>query len=454
MMEKILIVDDEAAIGKSLGFALRDKYDVTAVTSQEEALQVLAHQQFDLCLLDLKIGMHSGLDLLGRIKEMDKAMVVIIITAFGSIETTVEAIKKGAYTYLTKPLNLNELHLAIAQALEHRMLNQKVEYLSRELEQKYSRNGIIGKSAEMQDVFRLIDRLCNVDTSVVIMGESGTGKELVARAIHYSGQRKARRFVEINCAAIPEGLLEEELFGHKKGSFTGAISDKEGKFEYADGGTIFLDEIGEMPYALQAKLLRVLQQQEYTPIGGNQPVKLDVRVIAATNRDLREMVDRGSFRQDLYFRLNVVQLAIPPLRQRKVDLPLLFAHFLKSCGDEFGKTVKGLSRAAERALLDYDYPGNVRELANILEYAVLMTETDLIELHDLPKGLRQAAEPDAGRTAEHDIGSLTLREIEKKAIEAALLKNGGHIKTTAAQLGISDKGLRNKITEYDITQTK
>lgn len=452
MRESILIIDDEIGICTSLTFALEDKYYVKAVTSPLAGIKLMREECFNICLLDLKIGEYNGLDVLDEIKQIDKNLIVIIMTAFGTINSSVEAIKKGAYTYLTKPINLDELYITIKQALEYQQLNVKVEYLSQELENKYSYNGIIGKSPLMKKVFQMIDKLKDVDTNVVITGESGTGKELVARAIHFSGKRKKERFVEVNSAAIPEGLLEEELFGHKKGSFTGAIRDGQGKFEFADNGTIFLDEIGDISFNLQAKLLRVLQEKEFTPIGSNEKKKLNIRIISATNKDLKALVKQGEFRQDLYFRLNVIEINLPPLRDRKQDLLLLLNHFIELHNKELNKDIKGLSKEAERKLINYNYPGNIREISNILEYAMVLSNGKSIECDDLPEEVKQyktSSNINDNIFAEDMLG-LELKQIEKIVITASLLKNGGHRRVTAEMLGISEKGLRNKIIEYKI----
>ncbi len=374
------------------------------------------------------------------------------MTAYGSIDTSVEAIKNGAYTYLTKPLNISELYILIEQALEYQRLNERVEYLSKELENKYVYNGIIGRSHSMKNVFKMIEKLKDVDTNVVITGESGTGKELVARAIHFSGRRKKERFEEVNCAAIPEGLLEEELFGHKKGSFSGAVEDRQGKFEYANNGTIFLDEIGDMPFSLQAKLLRVLQQKEFSPIGSNEKIQLNIRVIAATHRDLKAMVDNGEFRQDLYFRLNVVEINLPPLREKKQDLPLLFKHFIEKFNAELDKNIKGISKEAEKKLLDYNYPGNIRELSNIFESSMVLSNSEVIEAEDLPDEVRffEKGYDRPNTIILDDLLGMNLREIEKRVIYEYLVINNGHRVKTAQMLGISEKGLRNKIKEFNL----
>ncbi len=452
MDKSILIIDDELGICTSLTLALEDMYKVKACTSPVEGLKALKEDFFNICLLDLRIGDYNGLDVLNEIKQIDKNIVVIIMTAYGSIDTSVEAIKNGAYTYLTKPLNISELYILIEQALEYQRLNERVEYLSKELENKYVYNGIIGRSHSMKNVFKMIEKLKDVDTNVVITGESGTGKELVARAIHFSGRRKKERFEEVNCAAIPEGLLEEELFGHKKGSFSGAVEDRQGKFEYANNGTIFLDEIGDMPFSLQAKLLRVLQQKEFSPIGSNEKIQLNIRVIAATHRDLKAMVDNGQFRQDLYFRLNVVEINLPPLREKKQDLPLLFKHFIEKFNTELDKNIKGISKEAEKKLLDYNYPGNIRELSNIFESSMVLSNSEVIEAEDLPDEVR-FFEKGYDRTNTiilDDLLGMNLREIEKRVIYEYLVINNGHRVKTAQMLGISEKGLRNKIKEFKL----
>lgn len=457
MKNRILILDDEIAICSSLTFALEDKYDVKSTTDPKKCLMLLIHESYDIVLLDLRIGTVNGIDILKEIKNIDPSIQVIIMTAYGSIVSSVDAIKKGAFTYLTKPLDLDSLENTIDQALDHKRLSEPVHYQTH-CEQKYFFHGMIGKSNAMKKIFGYIDKLKDVDTSVIITGESGTGKELVSRAIHYAGKRKNRAFVEVNCAAIPDGLLEEELFGHKKGTFTGAINDKIGKFEYANNGTIFLDEIGDMSYSLQAKLLRVLQQKEYTPLGSNIPIKLNIRVLAATNRDLKKMVEEGHFRSDLYYRLSVIEIALPPLREKIQDLPLLFSYFIDLYNKEMNKQIIGFSKEAEQLMLNYQYPGNVRELSNIIECAVLLAKDKIIEIDTLPVEVKNNKN---STTDELDLGSakrigamnllgMPLQEAEKHLISAALELNKGHKKATAIMLGISERGLRNKIIEYGL----
>lgn len=449
MTKTILIVDDEIRICTSLEFALNAKYNVKSATSSNNALKMLNKEKIDLCLLDLKLGKDNGIDLLKKIKNRFPDMVVIMMTAYGTIETSVEAMQQGAYTYLIKPLSISELNIVLEKAFAYQDLNYRVGYLESELEDRYDRNGIIGKSPLMKDVLKLVDKVKDIDSSILITGESGTGKELIAREIHYSGKRAKYPFEVVNCAAIPEGLLEEEFFGHKKGAFTGAIENKKGKFALANNGTIFLDEIAELSYNLQAKLLRVLQHKEYSPVGSNEKISLNIRVLSATNKDLKKCIEEKTFREDLYFRLNVIEINLPPLRERKQDIPLLINYFIKKYNIDFKKNITSISDAAEKKLLKYNYPGNIRQLANILEYAAVMANTNTIEEEDLPADIISY---DGGNKVidKDELSDLSLKEVEKKAIESALQANKGYRKATAEQLGISLKGLFNKIKEYNI----
>lgn len=451
----ILVIDDEEEICTSLKFALEDQYDVSIASAAEIGLGMLLKQNFDVILLDLRIGNIDGIDVLTKIMEIDKSINVIMMTAYGSIVSTVDAIKKGAFTYLTKPIDLEVLYKTIEQAIADREHNKRILY-DVDIIGDHINYGIIGQSPAMHEVYAIIDKLKNVDTSVVIYGESGTGKELVARAMHFAGKRKDHRFVELNCAAIPENLLEEELFGHKKGAFTGALSDKIGKFEYANHGTMFFDEIGDMPLVLQSKLLRVIQQREYTPIGGFESVKINVRIIAATNRNLKKMVEEGKFRKDLYFRLNVVEVNLPPLRERRQDIRLLMHYYLKMYNERLSKNILGVCQRAENYLHDYDYPGNVRELSNIIECAVLLAASDIIEVDDLPVEVCNKLNDDVLdlkrgiKLGTKNLVGLTLQEAERELILAALKLNKGHRRATATMLGISERGLRNKLNEYNL----
>lgn len=445
MKEKILIIDDEKNICTSLTYALEDDYTIFSETNPDKGVEIIKNENINLVLLDLKIGNINGIDILKEIKNINKNIVVIMMTAYGTIESSVEAMKIGAYTYLTKPLNIDELVITIKQALEYQGLFNKVNELNNQLREKYSYKGIIGKSKEMLKLFELIEKIKDVDVNVLITGESGTGKGLVARAIHYSGKYSRERFVEINCAAIPEGLLESELFGHKKGAFTGADRDKTGKLEYAGKGTILLDEIGDMSLNLQSKLLRVIEQKEFSPVGSNEIIKSEARIIAATNKNLLELIENNNFRLDLYYRLNVININLPPLRSRREDLPLLFEHFIKLYNKKFGKNVRKLSSEAERMLLSYSYPGNVRELSNIIERAVLLSEDGDIKEDFIPNEVKINSIIDLD-----NLYGLSLKSVEKKVIEAALKINQGKRNETARMLGISERGLRNKINEYDL----
>ncbi len=455
MRYRILIVDDELSICVTLAMALEAKYEVQYATDAEAGLKMLQQQSFHLVFLDLRIGERDGMEVLERIKETDSTIAVIIITAYGSIDSSVEAMKRGAFTYLSKPLHIDEAMICVEQALSFRSLNERVQYLTDELQTRGEFFGMVGKSPAMRRVYEMIEKLRDVDIGVTVSGESGTGKELAARAIHFSGNRKNERFVAVNCAAIPEGLLEEELFGHKKGSFTGAVFDKIGKFSLADKGTIFLDEISDLPLSMQSKVLRVLQEKVFTPIGSNEPRAIDIRVVAATNRDLIQMVQNGTFRLDLFYRINVASIVLPPLRERRQDIPLLCRYFIELYNKEHRKNVQGLTKGAERLLLEYDYPGNVRELSNALEYAVVVCDGDVIQTRDLLSQMRQTMMPGAALPQPETnraglFAGMTLREIEEEIIRYRLRENNGHQKQTAQQLGISVKGLRNKIRAYGI----
>jgi two-component system response regulator AtoC len=454
MKRRILIIDDELSTCKLLSLALRHNYDVRYATTAAEGLYIVELESIDLVLLDLVIGNEDGIKVLKKIKKYDKSISVIIMTAFGSIKTTVEAIKEGAFTYLSKPLDVEDLIVFIEQALTIRRLNDDVGFFSDELKQRYMYHEMIGKSQPMQQIYDLIEKLKNVDSNVVILGESGTGKELAARAIHFSSKRSKERFVVINCAAIPENLLEEELFGHKRGSFTGAIQDKKGKFEVADHGTVFLDEIGDMPLSLQSKLLRVIQEKEITALGSTDVRKIDVRIIAATNRNLMNMMLEGRFREDLYYRLNVMNIQMPTLRERKEDIPMLCNHFIKQFNREQNKSVKQISPEAEKLLLLYDYPGNVRQLANIIEHAMILSNSDEIDVCNLPLEVQSnklnSHVQNTELNLEHLIAGMPIKQLEHLWIKSTLKKNGGKRDLTAKELEISVRNLQNKIKEYDL----
>ena len=458
MKKRILIVDDESSICTFLSIALEDEFEVFSANNAAQTFDLLKKYKVHLIVLDLMLGSENGLDILREVKQQYPEVAVIMMTAYGDISTSVEAIKRGAAHYLCKPVNIDELLLYARRALEVQHLSRRVESLSTELvelEQRAYFGGIIGKSAPMQKIYQLIERVKDVDSSVIITGESGTGKELVARAIHRSGSRAKENFVSVNCAAIPEGLLEEEFFGHVKGSFTGAISDKKGKLELADHGTLFLDEVGDMPLNLQGKLLRVLQEKEMTPIGGVSPKKIDVRVLCATNRDLTAMVQDGTFRSDLYYRLHVINIHVPPLRERKQDIPDLCSSIVKRLSNEMKRNIHGFTPEAERLLLKYSYPGNVRELINVLEYACILCNGGQISVSDLPAAIHnelsiKSADLTAAQAVEKYLSGMSIRDVEKLMIECALEQNPQSKRAAARQLGISERSLFYKIQEFKL----
>ncbi|MDQ0860979.1 sigma-54 dependent transcriptional regulator [Bacillus sp. V2I10] len=455
MKPHILVIDDEKAICASLSFALEDDYLISTATDPLQGLRIVKERPVDLILLDLRIGGRNGLDVLKELKQMAPSITVIMITAYASIESSIEAIKLGAYYYIVKPINIEELQMLILKALEYKQLSYQLETLQNELNNKRGFDHFLGKSKAMEQVFSMIDRIKNIDSSVLITGESGTGKELVARSIHTSGRRKNGPLQIVNCAAIPELLLESELFGYEKGAFTGATQRKQGKWAAANGGTLFLDEISEMPLQLQVKLLRALQEREITPLGSNTKIPVDVRIISAANKNLEQMVQEGTFREDLFFRLNVIPITVPPLRERKEDLSLLIDYYLKKYCKEMEKSQKSFSCTAHKRLLEYSYPGNVRELCNIIEYAVALSLEEVIKVEDLPQNV-QGQKPAFYTEAEEKVTNLqipigiSMKEIEKKAIAATLNHFDWHRQKTANILKISERSLRDKIKLYDI----
>jgi DNA-binding NtrC family response regulator len=400
----------------------------------------------DVVISDLRMPDLDGFDLLRDIKAGDASPHIIVITAFGSIDTAIKAVKLGAYDYITKPFEIESLVLAIEQALAERGLRREVARLRREVARPYGLENIVGKSASMHEIFGLVTRLAGSTASVLVTGESGTGKELVARAIHYNSPRAKRPFLAVNVAAIPETLIESELFGYKRGAFTDARTDHPGLFVEADGGTIFLDEIGELPPSLQAKLLRVLQERELRPLGATRNEKVDVRVVAATNRDLEARMRSGQFREDLYYRLNVIHVAIPPLRARPEDIVPLAEHFLATARRRGTASTKTLGPAAAKALLAYPWPGNVRELENVIERAIALCDGDVIGLDDLPPQVKERRATDMLAAA--IARGLTLADLEREYIERVLASEGGNKTRAAARLGLDRKTLYRKLEEY------
>lgn len=439
-MRSILIVDDEEPQREALGGYLKKRgFHVLKAGSGEEALELVG-QGIDIAIVDLKLPGMDGLELLNRLKRLDPKIEVLVVTAYGSIETAVVAMKSGAFHYLTKPIDLEELNLLIDRAFEKLELEKEVRLLREELKDLKKVPDIVAESPLMKEVLSLIFRVAPTQATVLLTGESGTGKELLARAIHEASPRKNARFVAISCAAIPETLLESELFGYEKGAFTGAERAKPGKFELADRGTLFLDEVGDLPKTLQPKLLRVIQERELERLGGTRPIKTDVRLIAATNQDLEGKVKDGTFREDLYYRLNVVTIRIPPLRERREDVLPLAYHFLKKFSEEIKKPILGFTREAERLLLSYTWPGNVRELENAVERAVVLTRKNYIEVRDLP-----IASP------EMEEEPLRLEEVEAKHIKRVLRMTGGNLSKASEILGIHRNTLREKMKKYRLS---
>jgi len=443
---RILVVDDEANARNALAEILREEnYQVETAADGFKALARAESFGPDLVLSDLKMPGMDGVELLGKLKNTPELDVeVVVMTAFGAVETAVAAMRAGAADYLTKPLNTDELLVVLDRALERCRLRQEATQLREQLKNRYSFSNIIGNAPEMQQLFKSISQIAPSRATVLLSGESGTGKELVAAAIHHSSNRADRPFIKLHCAALAESLLESELFGHERGAFTGADRRREGRFERADGGTLFLDEIGEISPATQVKLLRVLQEREFERVGGNQTLKVDVRVIAATNRDLKEMVEKGHFREDLFYRLNVINVHLPPLRQRAGDIPALALHFAKRYSQDNGKSVTKLSDRALSLLAGHSWHGNVRELENVIERAVVLAEGDTIEISHLPGEL--AAETQPGTVPL--VPGATMADLERHAILTTLEACGGSTSKAADVLGISVRKIQYKLQEY------
>lgn len=452
--KRILVVDDEPNVRILLTEMLTiEGYTCFQAGNGREALEFLDKNGADLVFMDIRMPVMNGMEAFRIIREKWPTISVIMTTAFAGVDTAVEAMKLGAYNYISKPFNNPEIILNVTRALEIQNLTREVEDLRNVVRTRFSINNIIGKSPGMQEVFKTIGRVASSNSTVLIQGESGTGKELVARAIHYNSNRSKSPIVNINCAAIPEGLLESELFGHEKGSFTGAITTQKGKFELAEGGTIFLDEISEMSPRLQAKLLRVLQDREYQKIGGANSIRADVRVIAASNVDLATAIQDGSFREDLYYRLNVVRIVIPPLRQRKEDIPHLVHHFITSCNAEGEKQVQKVDNKAMKILSSYCWPGNVRELENAVECAFVMGQGGIIMSEDLPATLQEPSESSHPPPLHLHGASLKemLENVERDILKSHLDTHSWNRVKTAERLSMSRKALIYKIDKYKIS---
>ncbi len=447
---EILVVDDEEVMRESLAAWLKeDGYRVDTAASGREAIEKSRAKDYAIYFVDLKMpGGIDGIETMMQIRKLRRDASIIIITAYATVDTAIAAMKEGAQEYIVKPCNLEEISLLVTRIIKVRTLQRENEMLKKRLRKTYSMHDIISKNPKMQEIFRLIRDLANLRSTVLIQGESGTGKELVARAIHASSDRADLPFVVVSCAALAETLLESELFGYEKGAFTGAVSQKKGKFEQADRGTIFLDEIGDIPPKLQMDLLRVLQERTFYRVGGSEEIRVDVRVIAATNVNLQEAVREGRFRDDLFYRLNVINIQIPPLRERLEDIPLLARHFVEQLSLEIGKDVEDISEDALQLLLTHTWPGNVRELENSIERALVTSRSRLLTRPDFSFLAKEVEGHDP-----FSLPAVTLQELEKQAIESAIKRTRGNIKEAAAQLGIERSTLYDKIKKYEITRS-
>jgi len=443
---KVLVVDDDLEMCGLLSDVLKgEAFSVITTNDSLEASKILKKEEFDIIITDLKMKGLKGLDLLEETKRVSPLTPVIIITAFGTIESAIQAMKMGAYDYITKPFQMDELILTVRKALENRFLKKEVVRLKKEVEARYHFHQLIGKSASMQKIYDLIERIRDSSINIFITGESGTGKELAAKAIHYSGIRKGGPFIAVNCAAIPETLLESELFGYKKGAFTDAKSDKKGLIFEADEGTLFLDEITEMPPTLQAKLLRVLEEREVRPLGDTNSYPIDLRIISTSNCDITSSIQQGRFREDLYYRLKVIDIDIPALRERREDIPILVQHFIQKFSKELKRAVSGVSGDALKILLNYPWPGNVRELENIIQRAITLSRHEVISPEDLPASIIQKADEKLFEKAVEE--KFTLDQLEKEYIRRVLIETGGNKSKAAERLGLDRKTLYRKLQE-------
>lgn len=455
---KILVIDDEVDMLENYSRLLKkSEYECFTLSDGKKVLEIIDSFCPDIVLTDLRMPEMSGLDILDKVKELNPGVLVIIVTAYGDIPTAVESVKRGAFDFITKPFSSEELSIILDRALKYKNLTDENRKLREQLRIHYDFD-IVGKSAAMQEVIKVINRVATTDANVLLTGESGTGKEMVARVIHSKSQRSERPFIPVDCAALPENLLESELFGYEKGAFTGATSIKKGLLEAAHEGTLFLDEIGDMPYILQAKLLRTLQERVVRRLGSNKFLPIDIRIISATNRDLKKAVQEGTFREDLYYRLNVIHINIPPLRERKEDIPLLAIHFLKRFNSLHRKDVTSISPEAMSALEDYPWPGNVRELQNVIERAIIMRDKGMVVLEDLPENLRVSEFKDVGGSADYELLSKRsykdakeawLTAFEKNYLQS-LLEKSVNISRAADMAGINRRTIHRLIKRYNL----
>ncbi|MAE65916.1 MAG: sigma-54-dependent Fis family transcriptional regulator [Phycisphaeraceae bacterium] len=448
---QILIVDDEVEHAEVMGESLRRQGHVcTIVHGRDEAEEELQHGNFDLVVTDLVMqDEEDGLKVLQKAKQTQSNAETIVVTAHGDVPTSVRAIKDGAFHFIAKPLDLNVFRSLCDQAIRTVAQRSEISDLRGQLDEQYGFEGIIGNSPAIHQIIRTMRQVAASDIPVLVTGGSGTGKELVAKAIHNNSERARQRFVPLNCAGLSESILEDELFGHVKGAFTGADKDREGRFEYADHGTLFLDEVGDMPLIMQAKLLRVLESGEVIRLGINEPRHVNVRLISATNRDLGRMVEQNEFREDLFFRIKGVELVIPPLRERREDIPLLTRHYVKSFAEQHGRPVPSISEDAQHILMQYDWPGNVRELINVVQSMVVIADSDELTARQIPPQIRAASgESDEGRI--ESTAGMSLEQLEKQAIREALRRHGGNREAAARDLGIGERTLYRKLKEYGL----
>ena len=450
-MATILVVEDEPKMLRLLEMNLAEEgYKVRAAADAEAGLKLFREHRVDVVVTDLKLPGMSGLEFLETVKRADSRIPVIVMTAYGTVETVVGAMKAGASDYILKPFSLEEIKLVVSKELDVRRLREENRSLREELGRRYEFKNIIAHSAKMQEVLGTVERVAPSNSTVLLGGESGVGKDLIARALHQHSRRAVGPLIKINCTAIPENLLESELFGYEKGAFTGAVSAKPGKFELADKGTIFLDEIGDVPGSIQVKLLRVLQDREFERLGGTKTLKVDVRVVAATNQDLRAALEEGTFREDLYYRLNVVPINIPPLRDRKEDIPYLADYFVERFARESGKPIRGITPAAQRVLMDFHWPGNVRELENIIERGVALSAGDMLDTADIRLDLSPARGTTDASGAAFPSEGVTLEQFEDSIIQEALRRAGGNKSQAARLLGISRNALRYRLAKIGV----
>jgi DNA-binding NtrC family response regulator len=454
-VKSVLIVDDEVGTRESLKMILKKDYAVFLAKDAEEAILQSREHSPDVILLDIILPDLDGLKLLEKIKQKEPDAIVIMITATKTVKTAVEAMKLGAYDYVTKPFDVDELRLIVSRALSTQALEKEVRYLRKEVDKSFVFENIIGKSKAMKEIFGIVRQIADTKSTVLVMGESGTGKELISRAIHYNSNRKNYPFVTINCAAIPETLIESELFGHEKGAFTNAIEKKLGRCEVAQQGTLFLDEIGELSLATQAKILRFLEEKEFNRVGGSKTIKVDVRLITATNKDLNQLIKKGAFREDLYYRINVVPIIVPPLRERREDIPSLLDHFIKKYNEEGNKRVQGVSKEALALMMNYEWPGNVRELENSIERVIALTSNEYIQPNELPIPLTNISKINGLRESilSGKVSFLKAEEEFEKGIILDALKKTNYVQSHAAEmLGISRRILKYKMDKLGIVQ--